>query len=57
MITYQALCIFDMKVSRKKAPLVVNPHRYMVKKLISFVPRVRYKKHFLAMQSKQHIES
>jgi len=46
-----------MKVSRKKAPLVLNPHRYMVKKLFSFVPRFRYKKHFLAIQSKQHIES
>jgi hypothetical protein len=57
MITYQALCIFHMKVSRKKAPLVLNPHRYMVKKLFSFVPRFRYKKHFLAIQSKQHIES
>jgi hypothetical protein len=50
MITYQALCIFDMKASRKKAPLVVNPNRYMVKKLIFFVPRVRYKKYFLAIQ-------
>jgi hypothetical protein len=50
MITYQALCIFDMKVSREKAPLVVNPNRYMVKKLIFFVPRVRYKKYFLAIQ-------
>jgi hypothetical protein len=50
MITYQALCVFNMKASRKKAPLVVNPNRYMVKKMIYFAPKVRYKKHFLAIQ-------